>query len=280
MKIAIFDLDGCLSDDRDRRHLLPDMHSARAIPLTEKDWAAYHEGLGNDKVINWREVDNAIKAKHHIAFITARPELYERPTLSWLHEKFPALSDVSFSLFMRPQGNTLKSPELKVMLFEDEPSFSWEHVISAHDDRDDVLQAYARKGVRHLYNMTENGVARLTNLSRFKVGPETKAKLQAAEEAQRVNTSVPKILEDMAKTFRERNKVYGSNYLMVGEVMKVMFPEGLPDPTMIHRPEWHLFELVIVKLTRLAVAELKHVDSIHDTAVYAAMIEYILETEE
>jgi len=40
---------------------------------------------------------------------------------------------------------------------------------------------------------------------------------------------------------------------------------------------WHLFELLIVKLTRFANQSFGHQDSIHDAAIYAAMIESITE---
>ena len=88
--------------------------------------------------------------------------------------------------------------------------------------------------------------------------------------------AVPEILEEMAQTFRERNKVYGDNFRMVGKVMAVLFPDGVR----LHRAEdydvWHLFELQIVKLTRFAISNLTHVDSAHDMSVYGAMIEAIL----
>lgn len=82
-------------------------------------------------------------------------------------------------------------------------------------------------------------------------------------------------LEEMARTFRERNAVYGNNYKMVGKIMAVLFPYGaLPD--VLHSDQFHLFELIIVKLSRFAISGLQHQDSIHDAGVYAAMIESII----
>lgn len=80
------------------------------------------------------------------------------------------------------------------------------------------------------------------------------------------------ILAFGAKTYAERNKVYGENYRMVAPIMKVLFPYGVP-PEVIHSDKWHLFELLVVKLTRFATSKLEHQDSIHDAMVYAAMIE-------
>lgn len=87
------------------------------------------------------------------------------------------------------------------------------------------------------------------------------------------------ILDDMSDTFRERNKVYGSNYKMVGPMMKVLFPDGVP-PELLHSDKFHLFELKLVKISRFAISGMTHVDSIHDDAVYSAMIESILLEEQ
>jgi hypothetical protein len=95
---------------------------------------------------------------------------------------------------------------------------------------------------------------------------------------QRPRNAVHEIFEDMANTFKERNAVYGSNYLMVAALVKVLFPKGVP-PELVVTHQWHLFELKLVKLSRFAISNLKHIDSIHDDAVYAAMIEHILRSE-
>lgn len=82
------------------------------------------------------------------------------------------------------------------------------------------------------------------------------------------------ILESMAATFRERNAVYGDNYKMVGKMMAILFPNGAP-PEVLHSDQFHLFELMLVKLSRYAISGLQHIDSIHDAGVYAAMCEVI-----
>jgi hypothetical protein len=51
-------------------------------------------------------------------------------------------------------------------------------------------------------------------------------------------------------------------------------PEGL-----VTTDTWHLFEIIVVKLTRFANSRLEHKDSIHDIAVYSAMIESELTKE-
>jgi hypothetical protein len=80
------------------------------------------------------------------------------------------------------------------------------------------------------------------------------------------------ILEDMAQTYRERNKVYGDNFKMVAPLMATLFPGGVPSELVV-TDKFHLFELLLVKLSRFAISNLSHQDSIHDAGVYAAMVE-------
>lgn len=84
------------------------------------------------------------------------------------------------------------------------------------------------------------------------------------------------ILQQMADTFRERNAIYGDNYKRVGEVMVAMFPNGVVLRTAEDFNRWHLFELLVVKLTRFANSGLLHSDSVHDASVYGAMVESLL----
>ena len=87
------------------------------------------------------------------------------------------------------------------------------------------------------------------------------------------------ILDEMADTFRQRNAVYGANYRMVAPLVRVLFPDGVP-PELVVTDQWHLFELKLVKLSRFAISGLTHIDSIHDDAVYSAMIESLLHEQE
>lgn len=87
------------------------------------------------------------------------------------------------------------------------------------------------------------------------------------------------ILAGMADTYRERNAVYGDNYRMVAKLVAVLFPRGVP-PELVVTDQWHLFELKLVKLSRFAISGLAHIDSIHDDAVYSAMIEAILHEQQ
>ena len=86
------------------------------------------------------------------------------------------------------------------------------------------------------------------------------------------------VMESMAETFRERNAEYKDNFKMVGPIMKILFPDGVPAE-LLGSHQFHLFELKVVKLSRFAISSLQHIDSIHDDGVYSAMIESILLNE-
>lgn len=79
------------------------------------------------------------------------------------------------------------------------------------------------------------------------------------------------ILDEMANTFRERGKLYGDNYKRLGAVMEALFPDGVFLRDAQDFLQWHLFEMMVMKLTRLAVTHMSHEDSAHDLGVYAAM---------
>jgi len=87
------------------------------------------------------------------------------------------------------------------------------------------------------------------------------------------------ILEEMADTYRERSLTYGAQFHIPPQVIKAMFPNGVPS-SLVTKTQWHLFEMVVTRLVRFAHSNLQHVDSIHDIGVYSAIIEEVLVNEE
>jgi RIO-like serine/threonine protein kinase len=89
-----------------------------------------------------------------------------------------------------------------------------------------------------------------------------------------------KVMEQMLATFKERGKVYKANYLMIGEILSIMFPEGITLRTPEDHNRWHLFMMTMIKATRLANTGLNHEDSGLDMAVYASMFAGMLLPDE
>lgn len=87
------------------------------------------------------------------------------------------------------------------------------------------------------------------------------------------------ILEEMARTYKQRNEMYGENFVTMGPVMKALFPNGIELKTQQDFIVFHLLDWLVGKLTRFVNSGLVHIDSIHDLAVYAAMIEMMLQRD-
>lgn len=80
-----------------------------------------------------------------------------------------------------------------------------------------------------------------------------------------------------AEIFKQRNSVYGNNYLNVGKCFVGLFPEGVQLKTADDFNRFHIFMLAVVKLTRYANnwSVGGHLDSSDDAMVYMAMLSSI-----
>lgn len=287
-KYVIFDLDNCLADD-----------SAR-IPLIDwsktgdQRYAAYHAAAGEDPVCeNTRSVLNTHSEAGHIPiFLTARPFSIRHITEHWIKTALGVNVQNRTCypfLLMRGIGDNRSSVRVKeeqlFMLINH--CIDPKNIVAAYDDHQDIVDMYkkgfgidAHRLCAHTldaYSPPEGfvdstmGAIRIDEVNQVSV----KQDLSNAKKLRRAD----EILHDMAATFRERNAVYGSNYRMVAKLVAVLFPDGVP-PELVVTDQWHLFELKLVKLSRFAISGLKHKDSIHDDAVYSAMIESIIEEQE
>lgn len=82
------------------------------------------------------------------------------------------------------------------------------------------------------------------------------------------------LLAEMGFTYKERNKVYGDNYQVAGRILELLMKDMPAEK--INWTSMHLIHLMVVKLTRFANSQFTHRDSIHDLAVYSAMVEAVL----
>lgn len=88
---------------------------------------------------------------------------------------------------------------------------------------------------------------------------------------------VDEALEKGAAIYRERDQQYGSNYKRIGKLIHSFFPQGPPDVTPEGLTKFYLFSLIVGKLGRLANSNFTHEDSIQDIAVYAAMLQEMMD---
>lgn len=275
--LNVFDLDGTLFDDRWRLDRIK-----VAGPLSDYD--DYHSGIGYDQFYPdiASSVESATLRGESVEYWTARPKKYRQATFERLDNVFPF---DEFIITMRDDGDkrpsmTIKSKWLQYVLRHGDY-----RIINVFDDRQDILAAM-RKEAMDYNSMAQNKIAFTFNLCKagevvqqLAIDPSaTGQEENKAVEIEQSPATAADILDAMAATFRERNAVYGDNAVMVGQVMQVLFPNGVTLKTPEDYHMWHLFELKIVKLTRFAISGLKHEDSIHDDGVYSAMCERLVNT--
>ena len=82
-------------------------------------------------------------------------------------------------------------------------------------------------------------------------------------------------MQQAIKTFQERNKTYGDNYLQHGEVMQALFPKGVHLNSVHEHNRFGIINMIVAKLTRYCQGEKPHQDSIHDLGVYAFILESV-----
>ena len=82
------------------------------------------------------------------------------------------------------------------------------------------------------------------------------------------------ILSQAHDVYRDRNAEYKDNFRTVGRVMVALFPDGRPPlKTAEDYDRWHIFELLIVKLTRYANNyDQPHEDSLLDQLPYLGIL--------
>jgi hypothetical protein len=265
--LVIFDLDGCVQDDEWRIRLIKSEGSDR--------FAAYHANLVHDRPLaaGQFKLKRHIDSDHGIVFITARPNAVREKTFDQI--RIHHGTDFDMCLFMRADDEEgIGSVELKgnMLLKVCENMRTQQSIVAAYDDRPDIVKMYLSRGIDGARILDKRG------MRKYVEGEKTT--LTWAEQAlpNALARTAANILEQAGATFRERNAAYKDNADNVGKVMAALFPDGVQIKTAADHKMYHLFELIIVKLTRFANSGLTHDDSIHDAIVYAAMCENLAQT--
>ena len=142
-RIQVIDLDGCISDDRHRRGAIDPVLAADRTPERAKDrtamYDAYHRNCFLDPAVNLHEV-----REEHVVILTGRPLKFWDATNLWLRE-------VAYiqPLFMIMRNNhdhrpsvILKRQMLQGLLDHNSYGIEREELVSAIDDRDDIVVMY------------------------------------------------------------------------------------------------------------------------------------------
>ncbi len=278
---VIFDLDNCLADDSAR---IPLIDWSAANP--EDRYRAYHEACANDPCpvtsralfARWTAGGSRVPI-----FLTARPVSVHVLTVEWLANHLHVHNPI---LLMRNIGDHRPSRELKRAQLHDlrdhyDVVFDW--IAMAFDDRPEIVEMYREEGIAatcvrihdlcaYTPRAEELRVDANAFINAFAASPSVAANPEAKRRA-------PDFLEAGAATFRERNAIYGDNYLEAGDALSMMFPRGLKVETASEWTRLSLFMHCFDKLSRYAKNldgdKAGHRDSAHDLMVYAAMLEEV-----
>ena len=95
---------------------------------------------------------------------------------------------------------------------------------------------------------------------------------------QRKAKTVPELLREGADLYAERNKAYGDNYKLNGEMMAILFPNGIPPMDAEGWNQFGVWFMIFTKAQRYAQGfqpgvTKRHNDTAKDTKVYGAMLE-------
>lgn len=135
----------------------------------------------------------------------------------------------------------------------------------------DAIRALAAEHDYNVTTVTING----SGAGSIDLRDTTRTEAKSAEPVQsEFGKRATSLLREAADVYQQRNAVYKDNFRVVGRVMEALFPDGAPrlhDASDFNR--WHIFELVIVKLTRyVANFENPDKDSLVDMLPYLAIL--------
>ena len=85
--------------------------------------------------------------------------------------------------------------------------------------------------------------------------------------------SVPSILDEMKKTFTQRQETYGRSYVRFGHIAAALWPDGLAVTSPEDFARLGVVVQIISKLARYTNIAKGHKDSAHDLAIYGAILE-------
>ena len=144
----IYDLDGCIADDRAR---LPLIDHSQPDP-----WAKYHEGCDRDPLINksWAALGRLLCTP---IIFTSRPEVVRAKTQRWLQNVAGLNAE---RLFMRPDDDHTPSIQLKerfLRRLEQTDSLAFSDIVLAFDDRREILDMYEGYGIKTIQTYYPKG---------------------------------------------------------------------------------------------------------------------------
>ena len=268
-RVVFCDIDGTISDDRPRAHLLAEAHKMAEVRNTQSPshFDRYHSRLSNDDI--FPDVVEALLLCHKqgksIVFVTGRTEKWRKETANWLAAKCPQLCEIYSHLYMRDDYAVVSNEKNKASHIR-----NYHGIIDTIIDDSETVLDYLRKEypTAHLV-LAKDGT--------LLPCPSTRPiPMQSTAEP-----TVDEALKILADLFLDRNKLYGDNYKKFGALMLALqaFVPGGSFPTET-KDDWNRLGLLVMlasKLSRYCSKYMDggHPDSLDDNSVYSQMLNEI-----
>lgn len=142
-EFVICDIDGTLADATHRLHFLYD-DVPNLIEKKSKDWKGFFAGLGADGFRSevWNQV---VKEGADVILVSARPEEYRYPTMSWLADQGILHGQHYKTLIMRKSGDSRDDDIIKREIAE--RFFAGHTIRKVFDDRPRVIRMWRELGL-------------------------------------------------------------------------------------------------------------------------------------
>lgn len=137
-RIQIIDLDGCISDDRWRRHLINPAKIERGQPGWQERFDQYHMVCHLDELVHRDEIVETL-----FVILTGRPVRYHDQTIKWLNEeRLKPLFLIMRNNHDYSPSTILKRRMVEGLLDPNSYALNIEDIVSAIDDREDIVEMY------------------------------------------------------------------------------------------------------------------------------------------
>jgi hypothetical protein len=148
--VAVFDLDGTLSDDSWRSPIALQARLAIDPGIRDQLWKKYHSQCGYDKPhMSVKGLFHFYKSKGlEVWVVTARPESLKTETIEWLQHNIGFLPNL---LAMRPEGNKDKARDLKRNFLVDRIDKDCVGYIAIIDNSPEVIEECQKLGDAFLF---------------------------------------------------------------------------------------------------------------------------------
>ena len=286
--IIFCDLDGTLSDDRLRQHLLEKAHRDYADNPDPSVFDPYHQLLRTDPV--WNKVASylrdTVSGDCELVFISARTENFRHSTYEWFNKNIPSLKTAP--LYLRAEGDARRNWEVKRSFVLKYMAVLGDHetkCIEVIDDDPEILQMFHSlwpfQGLNLRNNQGLHPKLTLTQATKGELKPYIPDIFVPPDDMPKDRPPafpVDKALQRLAGLYRDRNGVYGDNYKNFGGLMKALekfVPEG--RFRIETEDDWNRMGVliqIVSKITRYCANYNRggHPDSLDDSSVYSQML--------